>query len=62
MLAKFANYMDGVKQEMHLVTWPTKVELRNMSASTIVTLVVAGTMIWAIDTILVLGITKLATI
>lgn len=61
-MTKFVNYMQGVKTEMAHVTWPSKKELRNMSAFTIAALTVGGVSLWIIDTGIVGAMTSLAHI
>ncbi len=47
---KVTGYFSDVRSEMHMVTWPSRTELRNYSLAVIVTLIVFGVAIWLVDT------------
>jgi preprotein translocase subunit SecE len=53
-------YLKGVRQEMRRVTWPTNAETISASRFVIITLIIGGLALWAIDTLTVLGITGLS--
>lgn len=57
-LAKVTGYFGDVRTEMHQVTWPTRLELRNYSVAVIVTLIVFGVAIWLVDTGFVAGLVQ----
>jgi preprotein translocase subunit SecE len=44
------GYFSDVRTEMHQVTWPTRIELRNYSVAVIVMLIIFGLAIWLVDT------------
>lgn len=52
------GYFADVRTEMHQVTWPTRVELRNYSVAVIVMLILFGVAIWAVDTGFVAGLVQ----
>lgn len=52
------GYFADVRLEMHQVTWPTRIELRNYSVAVIVMLILFGVAIWAIDTGFVAGLVQ----
>ncbi len=57
-LQKVTGYFGDVRAEMHQVTWPTRLELRNYSVAVIVTLIVFGLLIWLVDTGFVAGLVQ----
>lgn len=52
------GYFSDVRAEMHQVTWPSRVELRNYSIAVIATLIVFGIVIWLVDTGFVAGLVQ----
>lgn len=44
------GYFSDVRAEMHQVTWPSRIELRNYSVAVIIMLIIFGVAIWLIDT------------
>ncbi|MBO7674139.1 MAG: preprotein translocase subunit SecE [Atopobiaceae bacterium] len=52
------GYFSDIRYEMHQVTWPTRVELRNYSLAVIAALIVFGVVIWLVDTGFVAGLVQ----
>lgn len=52
------GYFSDVRAEMHQVTWPSRLELRNYSIAVIATLIVFGVAIWLVDTGFVAGLVQ----
>ena len=52
------GYFSDVRYEMHQVTWPSKIELRNYAVAVIAALVVFGVAIWLVDTGFVAGLVQ----
>lgn len=52
------GYFADVRSEMHQVTWPSKIELRNYSVAVIATLILFGVAIWLVDTGFVAGLVQ----
>lgn len=50
------NYIAAVRTEMRKVVWPSPEELRNYTFSTIVILIIAGVVVWLVDTGIVAGL------
>jgi preprotein translocase subunit SecE len=50
LIQKLVGYLSDVRSEMHQVTWPTRLELRNYSVAVVVMLVIFGVAIWLVDT------------
>ena len=44
------GYFSDVRAEMHQVTWPSRIELRNYTVAVIVMLIIFGVAIWLVDT------------
>jgi len=44
------GYLADVRTEMRRVTWPSRTELRNYSMAVIVSLIIVGVFVWAVDT------------
>ena len=44
------GYFSDVRAEMHQVTWPSRIELRNYTVAVIIMLIVFGVAIWLVDT------------
>jgi preprotein translocase subunit SecE len=47
---RIRSYFRDVRTELHRVTWPSSLELRNYTLAVIVMLVVFGVCIWLVDT------------
>ena len=47
---RIRNWLGDVKSEMHRVTWPSKVELKNYAMAVVAMLVVFGVAVWLVDT------------
>lgn len=50
LIQRQKNYFAAVRTEMHRVIWPGRDELRNYSVAVIVSLIVFGACVWAVDT------------
>lgn len=50
LIQRQKNYFAAVRTEMHRVIWPSRDEERNYSVAVIVSLVVFGVAVWAVDT------------
>lgn len=44
------SYFIAVRTEMHRVTWPSRIELRNYTLAVVAMLVVFGVCVWLVDT------------
>ncbi|MDO4536764.1 MAG: preprotein translocase subunit SecE [Coriobacteriales bacterium] len=55
---KVTGYFSDVRAEMHQVTWPTRLELRNYSVAVIISLIIFGLFIWLVDTGFVAGLVQ----
>jgi preprotein translocase subunit SecE len=52
------GYFSDIRYEMHQVTWPSRIELRNYSIAVIIMLIVFGLAIWLVDTGFVAGLVR----
>ncbi len=55
---KVTGYFSDVRAEMHQVTWPTRIELRNYSVAVIISLIIFGLFVWLVDTGFVAGLVQ----
>ena len=47
---RIRSYFIAVRTEMHRVTWPSTIELRNYTLAVVVMLVIFGVCVWLVDT------------
>ncbi len=47
---RIKNYLSDVRSEMKRVTWPSKEEVKSYSVAVLIMIVVAGVLLWLVDT------------
>ena len=62
VFALIKNYFGAVRTEMHRVVWPSRSELKDYTIGVIVMLIIFGVCIWAVDNLVVLGLTSFASL
>lgn len=59
---RIKNYFGAVRTEMHRVVWPSRKELKDYTIGVLIMLVIFGVCIWAVDNLVVLGLTSFASL
>lgn len=62
LFGRIKNYFGAVRTEMHRVVWPSRKELKDYTIGVLVMLVIFGVCIWAVDNLVVLGLTSFASL